>query len=128
MRKKAALVLPDAQRKQAIAAQADALDAFTIEGFRHNISFLAALMQNKRWQKGRLSTAFLVEEFPHGFHPLAPAGETARVLAAVAAAVDHVLGERKRRISGQQPGTAVTREQRRVVWLGESELVLDIVR
>src|SRR5262249_36256507 len=51
-----------------------------------------------------------------------------RVLAAVAAAVDHVLGERKRRISGQQSGSAVTRERRRVVRLGESELVLDIVR
>jgi propionyl-CoA carboxylase alpha subunit len=124
----AKLVTHAPTREQAIAAQADALDAFTIEGFRHNISFLSALMQNKRWQKGRLSTAFLAEEFPHGFHPLAPAGETARVLAAVAAAVDHVLGERKRRISGQQPGSAVSREQRRVVRLGESELVLDIVR
>jgi propionyl-CoA carboxylase alpha chain len=124
----AKLVTHAPTREQAIAAQADALDAFTIEGFRHNISFLSALMQNKRWQKGRLSTAFLAEEFPHGFHPLVPEGETARVLAAVAAAVDHVLGERKRRISGQQPGSAVTREQRRVVRLGESELVLDIVR
>jgi propionyl-CoA carboxylase alpha chain len=124
----AKLVTHAPTREQAIAAQADALDAFTIDGFRHNISFLSALMQNKRWQKGRLSTAFLAEEFPHGFRPLAPAGETACVLAAVAAAVDHVLGERKRRISGQQPGTAVTREQRRVVRLGESELVLDIVR
>jgi propionyl-CoA carboxylase alpha subunit len=124
----AKLVTHAPTRKQAIAAQADALDAFTIEGFRHNISFLSALMQNERWQKGRLSTAFLAEEFPHGFHPIAPEGETARVLAAVAAAVDHVLGERKRRISGQQPGSAVTREQRRVVRLGESELVLDIVR
>jgi propionyl-CoA carboxylase alpha chain len=124
----AKLVTHAPTRKQAIAAQADALDAFTIEGFRHNISFLSALMQNERWQKGRLSTAFLAEEFPHGFHPLAPAGETARVLVAVAAAVDHVLGERKRRISGQQAGSAVTRERRRVVRLGESELVLDIVR
>jgi propionyl-CoA carboxylase alpha chain len=124
----AKLVTHAPTREQAIAAQADALDAFTIDGIRHNISFLSALMQNKRWQKGKLSTAFLAEEFPHGFHPLAPAGETARVLAAVAAAVDHVLGERKRRISGQQPGSAVTREQRRVVRLGESELVLDIVR
>jgi propionyl-CoA carboxylase alpha chain len=124
----AKLVTHAGTRKEAIAAQADALDAFTIDGFRHNISFLSALMQNKRWQKGRLSTAFLAEEFPHGFHPLVPEGETARVLAAVAAAVDHVLGERKRRISGQQPGSAVTREQRRVVRLGESELVLDIVR
>jgi propionyl-CoA carboxylase alpha chain len=124
----AKLVTHAPTRKQAIAAQADALDAFTIDGFRHNISFLSALMQNERWQAGKLSTAFLAEEFPHGFHPLAPAGETARVLAAVAAAVDHVLGERKRRISGQQAGSAVTRERRRVVRLGESELVLEIVR
>jgi propionyl-CoA carboxylase alpha chain len=124
----AKLVTHAPTRKEAIAAQADALDAFTIDGFRHNISFLAALMQNERWQAGKLSTAFLAEEFPHGFHPLAPQGEAARVLAAVAAAVDHVLGERKRRISGQAPGSAVTRERRRVVRLGESELMLDIVR
>ncbi len=115
-------------REQAIAAQADALDAFTIDGIRHNISFLAALMQHPRWQAGRLSTAFLAEEFSDGFRPVAPQGEIARVLAAVAAAVDHVLGERKRRISGQQPGSTVTREQRRSVRLGDDEIVLDIVR
>ena len=115
-------------RKEAIAAQADALDAFDVEGFRHNIPFLAALMQHKRWQAGKLSTAFLSEEYPAGFHPVVPDRETARVLAAVAAAVDHVLGERKRRISGQRPGAAVTRERRRAVWLGESEIALDITR
>ena len=115
-------------RAQAIAAQADALDAFTIDGFRHNISFLSALMQHPRWQAGALSTAFLAEEFPDGFRPLAPAGETARVLAAVAAAVDHVVGERKRRISGQRPGAAVRREQRRAVRLGDGEIALDIRR
>ena len=115
-------------REQAIAAQADALDAFAIDGIRHNISFLAALMQHPRWRAGRLSTAFLAEEFPDGFRPVAPQGEIARVLAAVAAAVDHVLGERKRRISGQQPGSTVTREQRRCVRLGDDEIVLDIVR
>jgi propionyl-CoA carboxylase alpha chain len=124
----AKLVTHAPTREQAIAAQADALDAFAIEGIRHNISFLSALMQHPRWQEGKLSTAFLAEEFPHGFHPLLPEGETARVLAAVAAAADHVLGERKRRISGQQPGSAVTRERRRVVRLGDAELVLDITR
>jgi propionyl-CoA carboxylase alpha subunit len=115
-------------RKEAIAAQADALDAFAIEGFRHNISFLAALMQHKRWQAGKLSTAFLAEEFPDGFRPPVPDAETARVLAAVAAAMDHVLGERKRRISGQRPGAAVTRERRRAVRLGDSEITLEITR
>src|SRR6266566_659955 len=115
-------------RKAAIAAQADALDAFDVEGFRHNIPFLAALMQHERWQEGQLSTAFLAEEFPRGFHSIIPDQATARVLAAVAAAIDHVLGERKRRISGQRPGAAVTRERRRAVWLGESEIALDITR
>ena len=124
----AKLVTHAPTRQQAVAAQADALDAFVIEGFRHNIPFLSALMQHERWQAGKLSTAFLAEEFPHGFHPVVPQGETARVMAAVAAAVDHVLGERKRRISGQRPGVTVTREQRRVVRLGESELALDITR
>src|SRR5262249_25943064 len=99
----------------AIAAPADALDAFDVEGFRHNMPFLAALMQHERWKAGKLSTAFLAEEYPSGFHPIVPDRDTARVLAAVAAAIDHVLGERKRRISGQRPGAAVTREQRRAV-------------
>ena len=124
----AKLVTHAPTRMAAIAAQADALDAFAIEGFRHNIPFLAALMAHKRWQAGKLSTAFLADEFPDGFHPIAPEGETARVLAAVAAAIDHVLGERKRRISGQAGGRVVTREHRRVVRLGELEIALDIQR
>ena len=44
-------------RAEAIDAQADALDAFTIEGIRHNIPFLAAIMQHPRWRAGKLSTA-----------------------------------------------------------------------
>jgi propionyl-CoA carboxylase alpha chain len=124
----AKLVTHAPTRQEAIAAQADALDAFAIEGIRHNIPFLSALMAHERWQAGRLSTAFLAEEFPGGFHPVAPEGETARVVAAVAAAIDHVLGERKRRISGQVSGRAVTREHLRTVRLGEMEIALDIKR
>ena len=60
-------------------------------------------MRHERWRAGRLSTAFLAEEFPDGFRQQQPQGELANVLAAVAAAMDHVLGERKRRISG--PGS-----------------------
>ncbi len=124
----AKLVTHAPTRMQAIAAQSDALDAFTIEGIRHNIPFLAALMQHPRWREGRLSTGFIAEEFPGGFHPIAPKPETANVLAAVAAAIDHVLGERKRRISGQAAGRAVNRERRRAVRLGEREISLEIMR
>ena len=99
----AKLVTHAPTRERAVAAQADALDAFVIDGIRHNVSFLAALMQNKRWREGRLSTGFIAEEFPGGFRPLVPEARRGQTLAAVAAAIDHVLGERKRRISGQRP-------------------------
>ena len=48
---------------------ADALDDFVVDGIEHNIPFLSALMQHPRWREGRLSTGFIAEEFPDGFHP-----------------------------------------------------------
>jgi len=125
----AKLVTHAPTREAAVAGQAEALDAFVIDGIRHNIAFLATLMQHPRFRAGDLSTAFIAEEFPDGFRPApAPVGGTAQNMAAVAAAVDHVLGERKRRISGQNPVRLVTRERRRVVRLGATEMALDIKR
>ena len=124
----AKLVTHAPTRAAAIAAQSDALDAFMIDGIRHNVPFLAALMAHPRWQAGKLSTGFIAEEFSGGFHGAAPQGEAAKVLAAVAAAIDHVLGERKRRISGQLGGKSVTRESERAVWLGEEEIRLTVKR
>src|SRR5690348_2825576 len=105
----AKLVTHAPTREAAIDAQTQALDGFVIDGIRHNIPFLSALMQHPRWREGRLSTGFIAEEFPQGFHAQAPAGERAAVLAAVAVAIDHALGERKRRISGQLAGRTVQR-------------------
>ncbi len=58
-------------------------------------------MAHERWIAGRLSTGFIAEEFPDGFEPAAPEGETAHLLAAVAASIDDKMNRRKRRISGQ---------------------------
>src|ERR1700709_1867624 len=113
----AKLVTHAPTRAEAIEAQSNALDAFVIDGIRHNIPFLSALMAHPRWKAGKLSTGFIAEEFPEGFSPIQPDGERAEVLAAVAASIDHVLGERKRQISGQMMGRAVTRETERAVWL-----------
>ena len=92
----AKLVTHAPTRAAAIEAQATALDAFVIDGIRHNIPFLSALMHHPRWREGKLSTGFIAEEFPEGFAVRVPEGEVARRIAAVAAAIDHVLGERKR--------------------------------
>jgi propionyl-CoA carboxylase alpha chain len=124
----AKLITHGATREAAIAAQADALDAFTIEGIRHNIPFLAALMAHPRFRAGALSTAFITEEYPDGFHAAKPDQDTARTMVAVATAIDHVLGERKRKISGQLAGRTVTREQRRLVRLGDAEHPLEVGR
>ncbi|WP_137044265.1 acetyl/propionyl/methylcrotonyl-CoA carboxylase subunit alpha [Pseudolabrys sp. FHR47] len=124
----AKLVTHAPTRAEAVEAQGDALDAFVIDGIRHNIPFLSALMAHPRWKSGKLSTGFIAEEFPEGFHPQAPDGERAEVIAAVAAAIDHVLGERKRQISGQMSGRAVTRDANRAVWLGDQEYRLEVRR
>jgi propionyl-CoA carboxylase alpha subunit len=124
----AKLVTHGPSRAAAIEAQSQALDAFYIDGIRHNVPFLSAVMQNPRWREGRLSTGFIAEEFPNGFAPHAAQGEVARHIAAVAAAVDHILGERKRQISGQLNSRKVTRERRRAVWLDRAEIPLDIER
>ena len=97
----AKLVTHAGDRLTAIDAQARALDAFYVDGIRHNIPFLSSLMQHDRWRKGALSTGFIAEEYPDGFSPLVAEGEKAHAMAAVAAAVDHVANERKRQISGQ---------------------------
>jgi propionyl-CoA carboxylase alpha chain len=123
----AKLVTHAPDRLGAIDAQARALDSFVIDGIRHNIPFLSALMQHPRWREGRLSTGFIAEEFPDGFRPLAAEGVTERRLAAAAAHIDHVLNERKRRISGQLRAPEKLRfELKRVVELGKSRIELEI--
>jgi propionyl-CoA carboxylase alpha chain len=124
----AKLVTHAPSRAAAIEAQAHALDAFYIEGIRHNIPFLSALMTHPRWREGNLSTGFIAEEFPNGFAARPPEGEVARRIAAVATAIDTVVGDRKRQISGQLVGRAVVRASRRVVWLEREEIILQVSR
>ncbi|PSO14233.1 acetyl/propionyl/methylcrotonyl-CoA carboxylase subunit alpha [Bradyrhizobium sp. MOS003] len=124
----AKLVTHAPSRAAAIEAQATALDSFYVDGIRHNIPFLSALMHHPRWREGRLSTGFIAEEFPKGFAVRVPEGEVARRIAAVGAAIDHVLGERKRQISGQMGGRVVQRERRRAVWLDRQEIQLEVAR
>jgi propionyl-CoA carboxylase alpha chain len=122
----AKLVTHAPTRAQAIIAQAAALDEFSIEGIRHNIPFLSAVMRHPRWRAGELSTGFIGEEFPGGFHPIDPDDADAQVLAAVAASIDHTLGARRRQISGQIRGRKVTRAGRRIVRLNTRAYRLDV--
>ena len=74
-------------RLQAIDAMETALDEFRIEGIRHNIAFLNAIMHHPRFREGRITTAFIAEEYPDGFHgrPLDDAAKRRFASAALAA-------------------------------------------
>ena len=87
-------------RGAAIEAMRDALDQFEVEGIGHNLPFLSAVMDNPRFVEGRLSTAFIAEEYPDGFAGAALPEEVLRRLAAGAAAMRHVTARREGRISG----------------------------
>ncbi|MCO5057109.1 MAG: acetyl/propionyl/methylcrotonyl-CoA carboxylase subunit alpha [Rhizobiaceae bacterium] len=88
-------------RATAIDAMADALDAFVVDGIEHNIPFLAALMQHPRWREGRLSTAFIAEEYPDGFAPIEPGEDDLSTLAAIATAVELLRRDRLDRLTGR---------------------------
>jgi propionyl-CoA carboxylase alpha chain len=100
----AKLICHGATRDEAILRMREALDAFVIRGVSSNIAFQAALLRHPRFVEGRLTTAFIAEEYPQGFHgaPL-PAGG-AELFAAIAATVHRIYRDRAARIQGQVPG------------------------
>jgi propionyl-CoA carboxylase alpha chain len=115
----AKLITHAPKRLKAIEHMGTALDAFAIDGFRHNIPFLAVLMRNERWREGRLSTKFIAEEFPEGFQPPTPQGAVRDALVAVAASIDHLSNQRRRTITQQMHGEPVRFSDVRVVELGD---------
>jgi propionyl-CoA carboxylase alpha chain len=91
-------------RELAITHMRQALDQYYIRGLSHNIPFLAALMAHPRFVRGELTTNFIAEEYPDGFHDSDLPVEDPRLLVAVSAFVKQKLVERATTISGQMPG------------------------
>lgn len=87
-------------RPAAVAAMASALDDFEVEGCGNNLPFLSAVMRQERFQAGRLTTAYIAEEFPEGFTGVEPEAVEYRQLAAVAAFINQIVQARAVTISG----------------------------
>jgi propionyl-CoA carboxylase alpha chain len=81
-------------RRDAIAAMARALDEFELEGVGNNIPFLATVMGQQRFRDGRLTTAYIREEFPEGFHGAKLETGDLRRLAALACCSAYALDAR----------------------------------
>ena len=87
-------------RLEAVDAMSAALDDFEVEGIGHNLPFLSAVMEHERFRDGRLTTAFIAEEFPEGFTGVAADADSARKLATIAAIINQTLQKRAVQISG----------------------------
>jgi propionyl-CoA carboxylase alpha chain len=77
-------------RDGAIDAMTEALEPFHIEGLAHNVPFLAAVMDQKRFRSGALSTSYIAEEFPDGFQGSAPTTLQRDLMTAVACHIHRV--------------------------------------
>ncbi len=74
-------------RAEAIAEMSKALDAYQVEGIAHNINFLNAVCNHPRFKEGRLTTGFIAEEYPEGFHGVDVSDEVRANMAAIATVV-----------------------------------------
>jgi len=100
----AKLVVHAATRAEAIAKMTDALNEFVIRGVASNIVFQSALLRHPRFAKGNLTTAFIAEEYPKGFHTDDVPPENPAFLAAIAATVHRAYRDRAATIHGQLAG------------------------
>ena len=83
-----------------------ALDGYYIRGVNHNIAFLSALIAHPRFADGNLTTNFISDEYPDGFHAQDLALEDPNILIAVAGVVHQAYQQRAAQISGQFAGHA----------------------
>ncbi|MDB5523643.1 MAG: acetyl-CoA carboxylase [Rhizobium sp.] len=87
-------------RTEAIEAMANALDEFQVDGIGHNLPFLSAVMAHPRFYSGNITTAFIGEEWPDGFHGVEADSDQSRLLTTVATFAQLTDESRKTRISG----------------------------
>ena len=80
-------------RDAAITGMARALEDPHLQGVGHNVPFLAAVMDQPRFRSGQISTSYIKDEFPDGFHGLAPDRRQTDILIAASAAMNEVLAE-----------------------------------
>ncbi|MBX9576704.1 MAG: acetyl/propionyl/methylcrotonyl-CoA carboxylase subunit alpha [Caulobacteraceae bacterium] len=80
-------------REAAIDGMARALEDTHLSGLGHNVPFLAAVMEQDRFRSGQLSTSYIKDEFPDGFHGLAPDRRRKDVMIAAAVAMNEIISE-----------------------------------
>ena len=120
-------------RAEAIAGMGRVLEDFHVEGVATNLPFLAAVMDQARFQSGEISTNYIQDEFPDGFDGTTPTAFQTDVMTAVGAYMHRVLAARARKIGNGLAGPLTRNEwvvavgkAKRAVRIAHTEHRLDV--
>ncbi|WP_332676424.1 acetyl/propionyl/methylcrotonyl-CoA carboxylase subunit alpha [Brevundimonas sp.] len=80
-------------RDEALTGMARALEDTHLQGVGHNIPFLSAVMDQPRFRSGNISTSYIKDEFPDGFHGLRPDARQTQIMIAAAVAMNEIVAE-----------------------------------
>jgi propionyl-CoA carboxylase alpha chain len=97
----AKLITHGKDRDAAIATHVKALERLEVQGIQDNSPFLAAVLDQRRFQSGKITTGYIKEEFPDGFHGADASPEVERLLIAAAAYANVLMRTRMSGISGR---------------------------
>jgi propionyl-CoA carboxylase alpha chain len=106
----AKLITHSKTREAAIDTHIKAIERLEIQGIQDNSPFLAAVLSQDRFRSGSITTGYIKEEFPDGFHGLAPDEAVERLICASAAYVHGVLTRRDSAVSGRAEPARPLRE------------------
>jgi len=116
-----------ATRAEAVSGMARALEDFHIEGLGHNVPFLSAVMDQARFQSGKITTGYIAEEFPEGFKGLDPTPQQIDLMTAVAVYVQHLqAGRSSSTTEPRRDWVAVINGAARAIRLTSAPASLDI--
>jgi propionyl-CoA carboxylase alpha chain len=97
----AKLITHGKDRATAIATHTRALERLEVKGIQDNSPFLAAVLDQARFQSGKITTGYIKEEFPTGFHGAAASPQVEKVFVAAAAYANALLQGRAESTSGR---------------------------
>ncbi len=97
----AKLITHGKDRDAAIDTHVKALERLEVEGIQDNSPFLAAVLNQKRFRSGKITTNYIKEEFPDGFAGADMSEKDERLMVAAAAFAHGVQARRVSGISGR---------------------------
>ncbi len=97
----AKLITHGKDREAAIATHVKALERLEVKGIQDNSPFLAAVLDQKRFQSGKITTGYIKEEFPDGFHGATASEDVEKLLIAAATYANVLVRTRASGISGR---------------------------